>query len=63
MSIVRTYSVFCDAWDAPESPCLMWVAETTGGATAARRFAKRAGWVRKDGKDLCPDHSPPRPCP
>lgn len=59
MSIVRTYSVFCDMADVddPDRPCTMWVAETVHGATSARAEARGAGWRYKRGVgDVCPLH-------
>lgn len=55
MSIVRTYSVFCDGpGEHPFKTCLEWVAETVDGIAAARQMARGAGWKRVGGKDLCP---------
>jgi hypothetical protein len=50
VSLVKTYSVFCDS-------CNDWVAEVTssfGGGTEARREARAHGWKRIDGRDVCP---------
>jgi hypothetical protein len=58
MSIVRTYSVFCDfGRDGGGWPCAQWVAETTESPAAARRIARGEGWTRHQGRDLCPTHS------
>jgi hypothetical protein len=45
------YSVFCDG---DTLGCHGWIAETNDGAAAARRQAREAGWVRREGRDLCP---------
>jgi hypothetical protein len=53
--IVSTASVFCDLQGRR---CNGWIAQTTEGASAARREAKAAGWERIEvgGKwlDVCP---------
>jgi hypothetical protein len=64
MSIVTSFSVFCDGEEeVPDeraagtfkiNACLNWIAETTEGIGAARRWAKREGWVHRKGKDFCP---------
>lgn len=51
--IVKTHDVFCDR-------CPDWTsnASTTdgqGGASEARKAARGAGWIRRNGEDLCPD--------
>jgi hypothetical protein len=51
--IVKTHDVFCDR-------CPNWAAnasttDSQGGATVARRAAASAGWVRRNGEDLCPE--------
>lgn len=63
MSIVRTYSVFCDGLDGRgyehADGCARWVVETTTGAPAARREAREVyRWIRKVGHgDLSPQCS------
>lgn len=55
MSLTITTDVFCDAPD-----CLAWIGGTTGARTdalGARRAAKMHGWVRRNRKDLCPEHA------
>lgn len=54
--IVRTYDVFCDGRD-DIGPCPQWATEASSGVsgTDARMRAKAEGWVRRNGKDLCPD--------
>lgn len=60
MSIMLTYSVFCDHLNRepgrPSRLCPRWVAETTDGIEEARLIAKQAGWVHRKGQDLCPMH-------
>lgn len=48
--IVKIASVFCDA-NGPD--CHSWIGQEDSGA-AARKVARRAGWKRVDGRDLCP---------
>lgn len=54
MSIVKTYDVFCDA-----EGCPMWAGDSSStlNSATARRLARREGWVRRNGQDLCPDHA------
>lgn len=63
MSIVRVYSVFCDVQRDEGARCHGWIAQTTDGATAARREAKAAGWRREDGVDVCPGCHSAAPMP
>lgn len=51
MSIVKTYSVFCDV-NGPK--CRFWIAQTTDGSAEARSEAKASGWKRSNGQDVCP---------
>lgn len=57
MSIIRSYSVFCDV-QGPD--CIGWVVQTVEGAKAARQEARGNGWVRKRQEwehhmvDVCP---------
>lgn len=62
MSIVKSYSVFCDGEISPGHPCPSWSGEITDDshprpAMEARRLAKQSGWTRqrKAGRlvDLC----------
>jgi hypothetical protein len=53
--IVKTYSVFCDGRGPT---CHTWIAQNTDNSEGARRDAKKAGWVRKGGKDYCPECKP-----
>lgn len=55
MSITRIYSVFCDGVQPDGQSCPQWVVETSGGTVEARRLARNYGWVRREGRDLCPD--------
>lgn len=58
MSIVKSSSVFCDV---NGENCTRWTAEVAdshGGAPEARRQAKASGWVRRNGKDICPSCDP-----
>lgn len=57
MSIVRTFSVFCDGMDG-DRPCAQWSAQTTEGAAAARAEARTEGWTRQGYEDFCPAHGP-----
>jgi hypothetical protein len=53
MSITVTTDVFCDGPD-----CLAWingVSSTRTQAAAARKEARRYGWSRRNGRDLCPE--------
>lgn len=61
MSITRTSTVVCELppEDKPRDAhgvalCTGWTGETVYGAREARRIAREHGWVRIDGKDLCP---------
>lgn len=53
MSVVSVRSIFCDR-------CGSWHGQATvkqASVSELRRQAARAGWVRRDGKDYCPDHA------
>lgn len=55
MSITRISSVFCDGPDGDGlCPHSCWIAQTKDAASA-RREARAAGWVRRNGIDLCPE--------
>lgn len=57
MSITVTTDVFCEGTRNGER-CVQWIFGTVGPRSAAgeaRKNAKAAGWVRRNGKDLCPD--------
>lgn len=51
MSWIVHFELSCDVEDCGNM--------TDGGFSKgeAREDAKKAGWVRRDGKDLCPDHA------
>lgn len=55
MSYTKSVTIWCDGpfcanWIGAEGAIWKW--ET---ARSARKMAKRAGWVRKGNKDLCPE--------
>lgn len=51
--IVKTHDVFCD--HCPEWAYGASQTDSQGGASEARKAARRAGWVRRGGEDLCPE--------
>lgn len=60
--IVKTYDVFCDGVlgqdpDGEKRYCPTWAggASTTESAALARAGARRLGWARRAGRDLCPE--------
>jgi len=60
MSICFTVDIMCNG-DVGDHICAEWVFGTvqyhtiSGTRESARKKAKAAGWVYKDGKDYCPD--------
>lgn len=61
MSIVITRTVFCDI-SAPG--CVGWCAEQTDAtADMVRAEARRCGWSRRKGKDICPNCAEPTAVP
>lgn len=60
MSICFTVDVFCDG-DAGNHVCTEWIFGTvqhyniSGTRKIARKRAKIAGWINKNGKDYCPE--------
>ena len=55
MSTAREVTVWCDVAECPE-----WGPQGQYASTAAeaRKMARRDGWVRRNGNDLCPRHNP-----
>ena len=56
MSARPTWTVHCDGSDIDGTRadgCYWWIAERDT-APEARRVAKANGWIRRDGRDLCP---------
>lgn len=51
MTATKTTTIFCDT----EGPyCIGWVGQVVGTAADSRRIARSRGWVRTDGRDICP---------
>lgn len=53
MSLVTFKVLWCDAPDCQDEFGM------EPDAASLRKFARRAGWSRHDGKDFCPEHSEP----
>lgn len=51
MTTTRHVTVWCDAPD-----CGAWIGQEDSAADA-RKYAKDFGWVRRNGRDLCPEHA------
>ncbi len=47
MSLMKAVDIGCDE-------CLAWVGVGAPNAAEAREVAQQSGWVRVDGRDLCP---------
>lgn len=57
MTRVASNVVRCDGTDVRDRPCLNRIPATTGQAwtmAQVRREALRLGWVRDNGRDVCP---------
>lgn len=55
MSVTYTTDIFCEITG---DTCLYWVHGVSGrgpNVKAARKVAKRLGWKRIDGQDICPN--------
>ena len=57
MGLVLTRDIFCDGILESGNLCPQWAegASSIDSAAAARELARHAGWVRRDGRDLCPE--------
>jgi hypothetical protein len=56
MSTAREVTVWCDVEGCPEWGPVDQYATT---AAEARRMARSDGFVRRNGRDLCPNHAEP----
>jgi hypothetical protein len=58
VSVHTLRSLFCDG-DAKNVTCAGWFDHIGDleNVTEARKRARRSGWTRTNGKDLCPAHS------
>jgi len=52
LSARREYTIWCD-----HEACSDWFGDADATALKARRNARRAGWIRFGGLDLCPTHA------
>lgn len=59
MSIVKIISVFCDV---SSDRCHGWIAQERT-TTEARAVARRNGWRRESGQDVCPGCHSDAPMP
>lgn len=53
--IVKTYDVFCDV--EVSERCRVWdpATSSTENSNDTRRRARKAGWRRTNGQDICPE--------
>jgi hypothetical protein len=64
MSYTKAVTIWCDGIEDDGSGCVEWHDGMGGGAIgdtptvkAARDGGRAAGWVYRNGRDLCPYHS------
>jgi hypothetical protein len=56
MSVTQWVTLTCDGRLQGGALCFRWDQEGGGrSVSVARASAKRRGWARRGGKDLCPD--------
>lgn len=65
MSLTYTVDVWCDhELGSDGTECGAWIHGSVGGKTQvaeARRRAKAHGWLRRNGRDYCPEHAAAHP--